>query len=93
MHKYLPLLLIPAFASCAMVQPLPLAVEPSQNNASYTVEYLFEHEGCKVYRFYDRGRYIYFTNCNGEAIATTDSTSTKNTTKVTLKVPSNSTPG
>lgn len=29
----------------------------------YSVAKLFEHDGCKVYRFYDEGRERYFTNC------------------------------
>lgn len=28
------------------------------------VELLFEHDGCKVYRFYD-GRTVYYTDCRG----------------------------
>ena len=39
---------------------------PYINNSTYQVEYLFEHEGCKVYRFMDMGHYIYFTNCEGD---------------------------
>ena len=64
--------------SCTVQQPISAA--PAQNNQDYKVEYLFEHEGCKVYRFWDRSYYVYFTNCNGEAIARTDSTAIKNTT-------------
>lgn len=44
----------------------PIAKSASDNNPSYKVEYLFEHEGCKVYRFMDMGNYIYFTNCQGD---------------------------
>lgn len=32
----------------------------------FDVQFLFETDGVKVYRFYDSGDYIYFTNCNGE---------------------------
>lgn len=32
------------------------------NNQVIEVELLFEHEGCKIYRFYD-GRYGYYTKC------------------------------
>ena len=75
---------LPAFllllAGCAIQEPLTR--EEANNNKTYNVEYLFEHEGCKVYRFYDRGRYVYFTNCRGEAIAMTDSTTVKNTISV-----------
>lgn len=87
MQKLLPLLIIFSLASCGIARE-PLATAPPQNNATYTVEYLFEHEGCKVYRFYDKGNYVYFTNCNGEAIAMTDSTATRNTVKASRKYPS-----
>jgi hypothetical protein len=33
--------------------------------SSKEVELLFEYDGVKVYRFYDHGRYIYFTNTSG----------------------------
>lgn len=47
----------------------PLSKAPSDNNKSYEVSYLFEHEGCKVYRFQDMGNYVYFTNCKGNVTA------------------------
>ena len=34
------------------------------NNNEIHVELLFEHDGCKVYRFYDGG-YKYYTDCRG----------------------------
>jgi len=76
MQKYLPFLLMASLSSCYYAKPV--ATEASYNNKDYKVDYLFEHDGCKVYRFYDRGNYIYFTNCNGEAIAQTDSTAIRN---------------
>ncbi|MCD7851397.1 MAG: DUF4884 domain-containing protein [Parabacteroides sp.] len=51
-------------SSC--VAGIPLTREAPVNNSTYEVEYLFEHEGCKVYRFRDMGHYIYFTNCQGD---------------------------
>jgi hypothetical protein len=80
MKKYLLYTLILPFASCTIQQPITR--EPAQNNKEYVVEYLFEHDGCKVYRFYDRGDYIYFTNCRGETIAKTDSTEARNITTI-----------
>lgn len=53
--------------SCSTGRPLLSA--PASNNDSYKVKYLFEHDGCKVYRFYDRGHYVYFTNCTGNTVA------------------------
>ncbi len=80
MKRCLFYVLIVSFCSCSIQQPI--ATETSANNQTYKVEYLFEHEGCKVYRFYDRGNYVYFTNCKGEAIAKNDSIEIRNTTKV-----------
>jgi hypothetical protein len=80
MH-YLPLLLLVLLlASCSLQQPI--TSEPSRNNQTYKVDYLFEQDGCKVYRFWDRYYYVYFTNCNGEATARTDSTAVKNETRI-----------
>jgi hypothetical protein len=45
---------------------IPLSSGPPENNKTYRVQYLFEHDGCKVYQFRDDGHYIYFSNCNGE---------------------------
>lgn len=59
--------------SCLLQQPLQRSL--SDNNQSYVVEYLFDHEGCKMYRFFDRGYYVYFSNCNSEITnITSDST-------------------
>ncbi len=78
MKRFLPFLLCIPFTGCFVQQPVK--EEITKNNQDYTVDYLFEHEGCKVYRFYDRGKYVYFTNCSGEAIAKTDSTTVTNST-------------
>lgn len=50
--------------SCIIERPISEA--PPANNKTYEVSYLFEHDGCKVYRFYDKGHWVYFTNCKGE---------------------------
>lgn len=61
--------------SCTVGKPLLNA--SADNNDTYRVQYLFEHDGCKVYRFYDRGNYIYFTNCTGNTMSiSNDSTHT-----------------
>jgi len=41
----------------------------STNNCHFQVSLLFEHEGIKVYRFYDGSRYHYFTS-KGECMST-----------------------
>lgn len=44
--------------------------EQHTNNKEFDVELLFEHDTCKVFRFYDGGRSRYFTNCKGETMTT-----------------------
>jgi Domain of unknown function (DUF4884) len=53
------------FISCRTTRH-PLTTAVPKNNATYQVDYLFEHDGCKVYRFFDAGHYVYFTNCTGD---------------------------
>ena len=67
-----PLLTIIGFNSCASI---PLKVGESENNSTYTVSYLFEHDGCKVYRFYD-----YFTTRGDVTSITNDSTAQRTIT-------------
>ena len=35
----------------------------STNNPTVPVAMLFEHDGCRVYRFIDADRYRYYANC------------------------------
>ena len=65
--------------SCAAMNPrVPITTTTPGNNKTYEVEYLFEHVGCKVYRFMDYGNYVYFTNCNGDVTSiANDSISTR----------------
>ena len=72
-----PLLTIIGFNSCASI---PLKVGESENNSTYTVSYLFEHDGCKVYRFYDKGNYVYFTTRGDVTSITNDSTAQRTIT-------------
>ncbi len=48
-----------SFCSCGSI---PLSQGPSYNNPTYDVSYLFEHEGVKIFRFYDMGHYVYFSH-------------------------------
>lgn len=82
MKKNLSTLLLPLFLSACVLDRPPVSVNVPDNNKAYQVDYLFEHDGCRVYRFQDKGNYVYFTNCQGEAIKMTDSTATRNTIKV-----------
>lgn len=69
------------FCACSP-QGMPISSKPTENNRTYKVDYLFEHDGCKVYRFADKGYYVYYTNCNGQAVARTDSTQVINSTNI-----------
>jgi len=35
-------------------------------NSEFKVDFLFENDGCKVYRFMDAGNYVYYTDCTGK---------------------------
>ncbi len=50
------------FSSC--FSGIPLAKGQADNNRTYQVQYLFEHDGCNVCRLYDRSSYVYFTHCS-----------------------------
>ena len=45
----------------------PQSTENTGKNGEFHVEYLFEKDGIKMYRFYDGGRFHYFTT-NGETM-------------------------
>jgi hypothetical protein len=63
----------------------PVASFTPENNKTYYVHYLFEHDGCKVYRFQDYRNEVYFTNCTGDVTSIQkDSTEVRviNTVKV-----------
>lgn len=47
----------------------PMSKERLGKDDGFEVEYLFEKDGIKVYRFYDNGRTHYFTT-GGETIST-----------------------
>lgn len=34
-------------------------------DGDFEIEFLFEKDGCKIYRFRDDRRYIYWSNCQG----------------------------
>ena len=37
----------------------------TEHEGEFAIQLLFEHDGCKVYRFSDGGRFIYYSSCNG----------------------------
>ncbi len=66
--------------SCALQQPVSTNI--AENNKDYQVAYLFEHDGCKVYRFLDNGTYVYFTNVRSDVtIVPSDTTVVLNTVR------------
>jgi len=75
MKKVLLLLLTLLFISCAKEG----YYVPSENaKADFNIEFLFECDGVKIYRFYDKRRARYFATGNGRM---TDSTYKQSTGK------------
>lgn len=64
-----------AIASCLPLER-SVSVKKPENNPDYKVNYLFEHDGCKVYRFYDSwsDSYVYFTTQGDVTAIKNDST-------------------
>ncbi|HEY1957862.1 MAG TPA: DUF4884 domain-containing protein [Polyangiaceae bacterium] len=58
-----------ATLACAGCIAPPLATSAT-SNPSIQVDLLFEHDGCRVYRFIDGG-YHYFARCEGAGQAAT----------------------
>lgn len=55
--------------------------EKVEKKGEFTVEFLFEQNGCKMYRFEDGDRYIYWSDCSGKTqINYTTQTGTVRTT-------------
>jgi hypothetical protein len=77
------IMLIVCTESLSCTHQIPVSRVNPENNKTYKVDFLFEHDGCKVYRFLDRGNYVYFTNCNGEVISNaSDSTQIRSTNSI-----------
>jgi hypothetical protein len=62
-----------AFASAALLllftgcQPLPREQQTiPTTNSEFTLYLLFEKDGCKIYRFEDGRRDVYWTDCRGK---------------------------
>lgn len=72
------LILIVICESLSCTRQIPITKVIPENNKTYKVDFLFEYDGCKVYRFQDYGYPVYFTNCNGEVTSIkSDSTKTR----------------
>ena len=72
----LPALLLVPFILSACITQRSISVDKAENNADYTISYLFEHDGCRVYRFYDvrSHSYVYFTTQGDVTSIPNDST-------------------
>ncbi len=53
------------FASVLWLASCQGEAESVSKKVDYQVEFLFEQDGCKVYRFFD-GRTVYFSDCSGK---------------------------
>lgn len=40
--------------------------QKTESKGDFELEFLFEKDGCNMYRFKDGSRYIYWTNCRGK---------------------------
>jgi hypothetical protein len=63
MNKLVLILLATATLGCG---ELPKDNRVFINTGNKTLEFLFEHEGCKVYHFTDRGHDVYWSDCTGK---------------------------
>jgi hypothetical protein len=57
------ILTLTVLTSCGGYSGDPIYVDTT--SSKYEVYFLFEHEGCKVFKFMDNGRVVYYTNCDG----------------------------
>jgi hypothetical protein len=55
-----------------------------EKKADFELEFLFEKDGCKMYRFYDGGRYVYWANCNGKVNSDYTTTMSNGKTATTI---------
>ena len=55
MKIFILLISLVALNGCSTSKPIEIETVISQNNRNYLVSYLFEQDGCKIYRFEDKG--------------------------------------
>lgn len=81
MKKLLLVFLTLLFVSCAKKG----TYVPSENaKADFNIEFLFECDGVKIYRFYDKGRARYFATGNGRMTDSPYSRSSGKSSRVTV---------
>ena len=62
----------------------PQSTENTGKNGEFHIEYLFEKDGIKMYRFYDGGRFHYFTT-TGETMTEQSNGETTYEERISLK--------
>ena len=62
------MVLVCLFTGCALAKPL--STQPT-NNEEITIEKLFDHDGCTVYRWRDGNLPRYYAKCSGATTVTT----------------------
>ncbi len=67
MKKLIFLLSIVSF-SCTR----PALETVNSSNPNIELELIFEKDGCKMYRFYEGNRYIYWVDCRGQVVSSYD---------------------
>ena len=67
--KAIPVVALVLGAGSSACSPATPEAVHATSNAEVPVERLFTHEGCTVYRFFDRG-YHYYVRCDGTATST-----------------------
>ena len=68
--------LLTCIISCIVIVGCSKPAETTQHvGKEFTVEKLFTHDGCTVYRFMDGGYNRYYTRCSGANQVSTQSTS------------------
>lgn len=83
-------------AFCALVTiafgcAKPAEVRTASSNSWFQVELLFEHDGVKVYRFYDQMQYHYYADARGKTVSL-KTTGGKNKHQVDEDIPTVETP-
>lgn len=68
------ILAIAALASCKK------DAQETTRNGNFEVEFLFEKDGCKIYRFQD-ARTVYFSDCRGAITSDYETRSKRGTTR------------
>lgn len=72
-----PLLLLAVLLTGCTAKPVATHIT---NNPEVPVSLLFEHDGCKMYRFEDNGYYHYYAKCeNATSTTSTDQSAGKTT--------------